>query len=279
MYFARRSLILLLLIGILLTSCGAPSAVSSTPDLNATIAVGAQTMVAALFQTQTALAPVATNTAIPTVTSLPTGTALALPSPFPSSTQAILFYNTPTPTGTFYTSTPLSSSLAVGCNNLGLIESFRSPDGTLTPGQKFTQSWQVENNGTCDWVYLYHLVFVSGDQMGGSPGRLSKVIPPGKWTTLSVDLTAPKDNGTYNASWRFSDAGGTPFGATLGVSITVKKNPEPTNTVDAVQTAVAGTVIAQMTQTAAAQQTALSVGQTAIACQTALAAGAPPPCP
>src|SRR6266498_5117942 len=114
MYIARRSLIPMLLIGILLTSCGAPSAASSTPDLNATIAAGAQTMVAALFQTQTALAPVTTDTPIPSVTPLPSSTALALPSPFPSATQAILFFSTATPTGTFYTSTPLSSSLAVG---------------------------------------------------------------------------------------------------------------------------------------------------------------------
>jgi hypothetical protein len=160
-----------------------------------------------------------------------------------------------------------------------LIESFTNPAGPFTPGQEFTQSWQVENNGTCDWVYLYHLVFVSGDQMKGSPGRLSKVIPPGKWTTLSVDLDAPNKDGTHTGTWRFSDAGGTPFGATLPVSITVKKNPDPTKTPDTVQTAVAGTVVAQMTETAAAQQTAVSIGLTAIYCQTATALGTPPPCP
>lgn len=113
--------------------------------------------------------------------------------------------------------------------------------------------------------------------MKGSPARFGNRIPPGKWTTLGVDLDAPIDNGTYNANWRFSDGGGTMFGASLPVSITVKKNPDPTKTPDAAQTTIAGTVAAQLTETAAAQGTALSVGQTAIACQTPLALGTPCP--
>ena len=223
MYFARKSLIPLLLLGILLTSCGGQVAANEpTPDTNATVAAGAQTMVAAVFQTQTAIAPTATNTPLPSLTPLPTTTALALPSPLPSVTQGVILNPVlPSPTGTFYTQTPLASSLASGCNNLRLIESFTEPSSPLTPGQEFTQYWQVENNGKCDWVYLYHLVFVSGERLSGSPGRLSKVIPPGKWTTLAVDLDAPRTSGTYRGTWRFSDAGGTPFGASLPVEIKV----------------------------------------------------------
>jgi hypothetical protein len=280
----RRSLLGLLLIGILLTSCAAPPPTDEpTPDINATVAAAAQTLAASLFQTQTAIAPTATNTPLPTVTSLPTTTALTLPSPLASATQAqgVIFFSSPTPTGTFYTSTPSSSSLAVGCNNLRLIESFTEPAGTLTPGQEFTQYWQVENNGTCNWVYLYHLAHAGGNQMGGSPGRLSKVIPPGKWTTLAVGLKAPNSDGTHTGSWRFSDSGGTPFGATLPVSITVKKNPDPTGTPNLTQTV---DVSVQQTATAAAQQTAVQGGvNTAVAatnaCATATAAVPPVPCP
>jgi hypothetical protein len=297
MYFARRLLIPLMLIGILLTSCGGQAAGQPTPDINGTIQAGAGTLAAALFETQTALAPPATDTALPTLTSFPTSPALALPSPIATITQPVILYAAPIPTGTFYTLTPSASSLAVGCNNLRLIESFTDPDGPYTPGQKFTQYWQVENNGTCDWLYLYTLVYVSGDRMGGSPGNFGKKIPPYKWTTLSVGLTAPKNKGTYNASWRFSDGNGKAFGSTLPVSITVKTNPDPTKTPDVTQIAADYTAIAQTaaaaqtaisaqqtaqaagTQTAAAQQTAISVGQTAIACQTAVAQGTPPPCP
>jgi hypothetical protein len=275
MYLARRSLIKLLLNGILLTAvltaCGGQPAATQAPvDINATVAAAAETLAAALFLTQTAIAPTATYTPQPTPTPLATSTALALPTTvtFPTATQAVLVYFSPTPTGTFYTQTPLASSLAVGCNNLRIINTYTDPAGPFTPGQEFTQSWQVENNGTCDWVYLYHLVHASGDRMGGSPPRLSKVIPPGKWTTLSVNLEAPSKDGTYNAAWRFSDQGGTPFGASLPVSITVKKNPDPTKTPNLVETAVAGTVVVQMTQTAAAQQTAAAAAQ-----QTAVQAG------
>ena len=232
MYFARRFLLPLLLIGILLTSCGGQVAEGEpTADINATIQSGAETMVVSLLQTQTALAPTATNTFVPTPTLAATATPLTLPSALPSATQ-VFIVNTviPSPTGTFYTLTPLSSSLAVGCNNLKLISSYTQPEGPFTPGQEFTQYWQVENNGTCDWVYLYHLVFGSGDRMEGSPGRLSKVIPPKKWTTLSVNLDAPNSVGTHTGSWRFSDSGGSTFGAALPVSITVKKNPDPTKT-------------------------------------------------
>jgi hypothetical protein len=268
----RRSLLGILLIGILLSSCGGqPAATEATPDINLTVGAGAQTMVAALFQTQTALAPVATDTAPPTPTSLPTlaTTPLALPSATtPLATQVILIAATATPTGTFYTSTPLASSLASGCLNLRLIKSWMEPSGQLKPGTEFTQFWQVENNGTCEWLYVFELVHVSGDKMGGSSVRFGNRIFPGKWTTLSVGLKAPNDNGKYNAAWRLSD-GGKMFGASLPVSIEVKKNPDPTATPNVLQTAAAGTVAVQLTQTVAAQQTAISIGQTAMAQPTA----------
>lgn len=262
----RRSLLTLLLIGILLVSC-APD--QPTPDINATIAANAQTMVAAIFQTQTALAPSATNTALPTVTPLPTSTALALSTPTVGIQQPVFVAASPTPTGTYYTATPLASSLGVGCNNLRLIESFTSPAGPFLPGQDFTQSWQVENNGTCDWMFVYSLAFASGEKMGsGSSVRLSKKIEPGKWTTLSVTLHAPSKAGTYKASWRFTDGGGTQFGAVLPVNITVggptntpkpptstNTSPAPSATPDFAQTTIAGTVAAHITETAQASIT------------------------
>jgi hypothetical protein len=232
MYFARRPLISFLLIGLLAASCGGKSAAGEpTPDVNATIAAGAQTLVAAVFQTQTAAAPTVTNTATPSATAALTTSPLVLASPLATFTQSFLFFATATPTGTFYTPTPNPGTLSYGCNNLLLIESFTDPDDPFQPGQTFTQKWQVANNGTCEWLYLYELVYVSGDRMSGNSRRLSKKIEPGKWTTLSVDLEAPDNAGTYSASWRFTDGAGHGFGSTLPVSITVKaptKTPKPT---------------------------------------------------
>jgi hypothetical protein len=234
MYFARRSLIPLLLIGIFLTSCGGQIAAQPTPDVNGTIAAGAQTFAASFFLTQTAAAPTITNTAPPTVTPLPSPTALTLPSPIATVTQSILFSTPflPSPTGTFYTATPNPSTLSYGCNNLALIRDVTVESGTvMNPGTEFTKTWQVANTGTCDWLYLYELVYVSGDRMGGNSKRLSTKVPPKEWRQLSVDLDAPMDPGKYTGYWRLTDGAGHAFGATLTVSIQVKsptKTPKPT---------------------------------------------------
>lgn len=235
MHVARKSLLSMLLISIFLGSCGGqPAAGEPTPDVNATIAAGAQTLVASVFQTQTAAAPTVTNTSLPTPT-VPTPAATTSPialSALPTFTQGVIFFASATPTGTFYTATPNPSNLSYGCNNLLLIESFTEPEGPFKPGQKFEQNWQVANIGTCEWLYLYELVYVSGDRMSGNSKRLSKKIEPGKWTTLFVELEAPANGGSYSASWRFTDGAGHGFGSTLPVSITVKsptKTPKPTS--------------------------------------------------
>ncbi len=223
----RRSLLLLLLLGIILASCVPSAEGQPTPDVNATIGAAAGTLAAALFQTQTALAPAATNTPIPTVTSLSTSTALTLIQPTTFVQQPV--YVAPTPTGP--TSTPIASSLGVGCNNLRLINSWTDPDSPLNPDQEFTQFWQVENNGTCDWLFKFELAFASGDKMGdNSSKRYSDKNPPGKWTTLAVAMRAPSKSGTFKASWRMTDGAGTSFGSVLPVTITVggpTKTPKP----------------------------------------------------
>jgi Ig-like domain-containing protein len=236
MYNARRTLITLLLIGIFLTSCGGQSPESPTPDLNAILTAAIGTAAVSIFQTQTAIVPPATETLTPTP--IPTNTPLTLSTPtaLPSATQPII-YNTFVPSftpgvvargtslpGTQKTPTVNPSSLGAGCNNLRLISDETIPAGTvLKPQEVFTKSWKVENNGTCDWVYLYHFVFVSGDSMGGGSDRLGKVIPPGKWTQISLGLEAPKLEGNYTGTWRFADQDGNPFGSTLTVSIVVRK--------------------------------------------------------
>ena len=222
MFLARRSLFAWLLTGLILVSCGAPAAGEPTPNVEETIAAGALTMVAAVFQTQTAAAPTATDTPLPTVTAAPTTSPLALPSPFITVTQSVIFFSSPTPTGTFYTATPGVGTLSYGCNNLLLIESFTDPEGPFQPRQSFTQYWQVANVGTCDWLYQYELVHVSGNRLSGNSQRLNNKIEPKKWTRLSVELEAPDDPGTYTATWRFTDGAGHGFGSTLPVSIRVK---------------------------------------------------------
>jgi len=228
MYIARRTLILLLVTGMLLSSCGAQEPGQPTPDMNAILTAGVGTFAASIFQTQTAMVPPATLT--PTVTPTATVTPLSLLSPTASATQFILVAPqvtlvVATPTGP--TLTPNPNTLGSGCNNLLLINDESVPAGTVfKPEQQFTKSWKVANTGTCDWVYRYHLVHISGDDVGGRDAvSLGKVIPPGKWTTLTITLRAPKAPGKYTSYWRFADQSGTVFGSTLGVSIVVPSYP------------------------------------------------------
>lgn len=236
MISVRRSLFYSLLLGgVLLASCGGTATQeNSEADLNAILTAGVGTLAASIFETQTALAPVSTDTAIP-ATETSTTTPLPLPSPGPSATQGLVFVPviatgsvSPTPTGTLFTATPNPSLLASGCNNLLLIGDVNIPAGTvMKPNEAFTKTWKVQNNGTCDWALQFGLVFAGGNQMSGDPGGLGKVIAPQKWTQISVALIAPKQPGTYSGSWRLGTQTGTPFGSTLTVSIVVAS---PTNT-------------------------------------------------
>ena len=233
MYIARRILILLMTTGILISSCAPQEPGQPTPDMNAILTAGVGTFAASIFQTQTAMVPPATVT--PTVTPTATATPLSLLSPTASTASATQFILVApqvtlvvaTPTGP--TPTPNPSTLGSGCNNLAFISDVSVPAGTVfQPEQQFTKSWKVQNTGTCDWVYRYHLVHISGDDVGGrDPVSLGKVIEPAKWTTLTITLRAPRAPGTYTSTWRLADQSGTVFGSTLGVNIVVRASSYP----------------------------------------------------
>jgi hypothetical protein len=234
MFIKRLIVILTLFASIVLTSCAGQATEVPTLDVNAINTAAVDTFVASINQTQTAQALLATQTASPTITSSPT-TAATIPPPPTWTSTAIFFLATaiksPTATGTQYTPTTDPALLAAGCNNLQLIYDVNIPTGSVfRPKEAFTKTWKVANIGTCDWVYNYRLAFGSGDQMGGTPSNIGKLIVPGKWTELSINLTAPKTAGSYTGYWHLASQTGTPFGATLSVSIVVgipTDTPEP----------------------------------------------------
>lgn len=219
----------MLLAAFFLSACAGQTPPSATSDVNALMTQSVGTLVSQFFQTQTAMATPATPTPLDTPTFIPTNTALALPSPLPSATyvySSTTLYPTITATGTQYTATPNPSTLGYGCNNLTLIRDETIPAGTVVnPGEKFTKTWKVANSGTCDWLYGYTIVFVSGSQLVDDPVRLSKKIEPGKWTQISMNINAPDDPGTYVGYWKLSDGAGHAFGSLLEVSIVVPSYP------------------------------------------------------
>jgi len=232
----RKIPAILVLLAVGLSACGAATSegTQAPSDIDAILTAGVGTLAASIFETQTALVPPVTETSAVTLTS--TNTALPLPpSPATSPTQGFIFVPaagtsslSPTPTGTFYTPTVNPLTLATGCNNLLLLRDETIPAGTvMKPGESFTKTWKVANNGTCNWALQYRLAFVGGNQMGGEASGLGKVIEPNKWTQLSIGLTAPKQPGTYTGTWRLGDQAGKVFGSSLTVSIAVAL---PTNT-------------------------------------------------
>jgi hypothetical protein len=229
----KRKIVTILLAGALLASCSGQATGEPTLDVNALMTAGVGTFVAGLTQTQAAK-PTATSTQTPSPTITVSPVNLNALTPLATSTQSFVlpastvFFSAPTVTGTQYTPTANPSGPAVGCNNLRLIDQEMNPSGpVLLPGQTFVKSWQVENNGTCTWAYLYRLVFISGEAMDGVPSRSGNQIEPGRWTRLTLTGIAPSRPGNYAGHWRFANQAGTPFGATLSVTFTVAN---PTNT-------------------------------------------------
>jgi hypothetical protein len=229
--FIKSSAVMLFLAA-LLAACGG----NATPDTNAVdiiLTEGVQTMVAAHFATQTALVTPATATRAvtstpPSYTPLAAASMAATPTPtWPFTTATLGTPLTPSVTGTVFTPTSDPSSLAYGCNNLAFVRDVTVPSGTVfKPGEDFKKTWKVANTGTCNWMYQYALVHVSGPTFNAETTKLGRVVTVGDWSELSLGMGAPGSPGTYTSYWRLMDADGHMFGATLVVSIKVS-NPTP----------------------------------------------------
>jgi hypothetical protein len=109
------------------------------------------------------------------------------------------------------------------------------PDGAdVEPGDSFTKTWRLRNNGSCTWTSSYALVFDHGDGMNGPAAvPLAGAVPPGGTVDLSVNLQAPNSPGTYQGYWLLRNNSGVLFGigASGNTAFWVKiEVPEPTPT-------------------------------------------------
>jgi uncharacterized protein YkwD len=88
------------------------------------------------------------------------------------------------------------------------VEDVNYPDHTrLDPGEEFTKTWKLQNTGTCPWTG-YTVAFVSGDDVG-APESVPVPETEGRATVdVSVDLTAPAEDGSYNSSFELRNAEG-----------------------------------------------------------------------
>ncbi len=174
----------------------------------ATVAAGQQTLQAA--------APSATLT--PAVSATPTATITPLVSPTLSGLV-----------GTFPSAT---SGVVATCDNSVYLSDVTIPDNTVVnPGQAFTKTWKVSNNGTCTWSAAYQIILISGDAMSGKATPIGVVVAPGQSADVSVAMVAPSTTGTITGTWRLQNDKSQPFGTQLTVVIKIGTGVTATKTV------------------------------------------------
>lgn len=200
---------LLVLAGIIALIASFSSSGGGADDVNVVYTNAAETLVAQQM-TMEASEPTAT----PTFTFTPTVTV----TPFATlelSTQSLLA----SPTTSFSSG---GGGTAVGCDNSVFVSDVTIPDGTqMTPGQTFTKTWRLQNNGTCPWTTAYRLTFVSGNAMSGQAAAISAAVSPGATVDISVPMTAPATPGQIRGDWRLTNANGQAFGTVVYVIINV----------------------------------------------------------
>ncbi len=159
--------------------------------------------------TQTALAQTLTQAAVPTDTNTPEPTA----SPKPKATK------TPKPTEASQEPTEVPTITPTPkppCNAFRFVAHVSYPIGSVVqPATGFYKSWQVQNIGRCTWKPDYALVYDSGYQLGGTtPLQLGSgvVVQPEQYVTLTIQLFAPPQPGTYYSYWFLMDSKGNIFG-------------------------------------------------------------------
>jgi hypothetical protein len=176
----------------LLAACNLPKA---TPNAAATMQAvyTSQAIMAATLQAQSGATatpgnlPTITFPTLPASTVAPTLTPKAPPPPPPSTTY---------------------------CDWASYVKDVTVPDGTIfAPGAQFTKTWRLQNIGTCSWTSSYALVFSSGANMSApAVVAITGNINPGQTTDVSVNLTAPASEGSYQGYWMLRNAAGALFG-------------------------------------------------------------------
>jgi hypothetical protein len=178
------------------------------PDASSAERATSLAQTAAALLTSTALASITpiTPTLPPTDTPVP-----------PTATPTLAPTNTPPPVEATSTPTP-----CLGTNDSAFVSDVNVPDGThLSPGEAFTKTWRLRNDGDCTWTTAYQLRHIGDEAMAGAPTNLGASVPPGGTIDVSVALVAPGSNGTHISRWQLHSPEGTPFGARPYVEIIV----------------------------------------------------------
>ena len=125
------------------------------------------------------------------------------------------------------TSTPAySTPTPVPCYSAQFIADVTIPDGTeFSPGEAFTKTWRLRNNGSCTWQSNTQLVFMTGNAMNGLAAKdIGQTVSPGQSADITISLNAPDSAGSYEGYYQLRSPDGIRFGlgAKTDVSFWVK---------------------------------------------------------
>jgi hypothetical protein len=212
----------LLALSLILAGCGgAPEVAEPTPQPDAVLTAAAQTAEARLTELAQ---PTATEAAAPTAMAT-TPPALA-PSPIVTSTLplgTVPAVGTAPAAGT--AAPPAANPPAAGTSGdlLAFSADVTIPDGTeMDPGEAFTKTWRVRNDGTTTWTTDYTFAFLGGAQMGAPDAvPLTQEVAPGQEVEISVNFVAPQESGTVRSNWEMRNAVGEFFPIAVYVEIVV----------------------------------------------------------
>lgn len=143
--------------------------------------------------TATPAAPLFVTSTLP-----PTKPALTIPTPLP-----------PTATATLDPSITRTPDPAANCRDSAvLVEDVTYPDDTsVNAGETFTKTWKLQNSGACNWTG-YTVAFLDGDRMDSPDTVPVPETERGNPVEISVELTAPSNDGTYRGSFELRNADG-----------------------------------------------------------------------
>jgi hypothetical protein len=92
----------------------------------------------------------------------------------------------------------------VPCNKAMFIADVTYPEGSkVLPGEKFTKTWLIKNEGTCTWNKNYMFLLIDKENPFSSKEitLLPHEVAPGQTVNISVDLLAPQKTGKYSTQW------------------------------------------------------------------------------
>jgi hypothetical protein len=144
---------------------------------------------------------------------VPQETATEAPVLFVTSTlpptRPGLVLPTYTPPPVTETPGPLTPSPTPSCHDSAIfVEDVNYPDHSqLEAGETFTKTWKLQNTGSCTWTG-YTVAFVSGDDLGAPDSVPVPETEASSTVEVSMDLTAPADDGGYTANFELRNEEG-----------------------------------------------------------------------